>query len=628
MRCIQWGAIVLTGWILLSTAVATDEVRKPAKPGLSLTLIPPSPVTDQIELDVRGAVWNHTATPQSFDLTVYLDDENVASVLYHKKVNVAAGTAEGIQFRWPTASHAGKHRIIIVGRNGLETQRTERPIEILASKIRSTQRLGGAWVDIYHHTEDEGSYFNKELARMTGPQWRQLVRSMHDVQMDVLVITMMFQNLMHYGKHNIEHDGYHGKAYYPSKLFPGRMPIACPDPLEEILSEADRWGMQVLPGIGCYAFFDFGQGSLEWHKKVAREIWERYGHHPSFYGWYVSEEKDGGLGSAKEREELATFFREFTPFVRRMAPDKPVLLATNCYNLRGAEAAYRQLLPHLDILAPFAFHRMPPGDLTGEEAAALLTQLCDQAGCHLWMDLETFVFRQGGALYPRPIGGLISDIRRFPSFEKVLCYQFPGLMSGPGMTCQPGGEPSVKLYLDYQRYLKEGPEAFEIRHAAKGKPVSLEHPCNSAYRGGGDHALTDGHRAGLDYRDPAWQGFWQDDLVATIDLEQPIAINRILLRCLQQTTAGIYLPTEVRFEVSSDGHGFRAVGTVRHQVPLEQAEPLIHRFVLDLPAAKARFVRVFARNIGQIPPGHKAEGQKAWLFADELAVNPVPLRQK
>jgi hypothetical protein len=86
-------------------------------------------------------------------------------------------------------------------------------------------------------------------------------------------------------------EGYQGKAYYPSRLFPGRMPIASPDPLEAILSEADRLGMQVLPGVGCYAFFDFSPGALRWCQQVAEELWQRYGHHPSFYGWYVSAEK-------------------------------------------------------------------------------------------------------------------------------------------------------------------------------------------------------------------------------------------------------------------------------------------------------------------------------------------------
>jgi hypothetical protein len=419
-----------------------------------LTLIPPSPVTDQINVDIRAAVYAAGNQQARFDVAFHLDAERPDKLLLRQTIDVPAGGANGVRLRWPTKGNAGKHKILCVARQGDETFRTESPLEILSTGSRSTKRLGGAWVDIYQFDEPSGRPFNAELAKMTDQQWRELVQAMHAVDQDLLVITMMFHNPTHRGRHAIETQGYHGKAFYPSKLYPGRMPVAAPDPLEAILSEADRLGMHVMPGVGCYAFFDFTPGSLRWHKQVADELWARYGHHRSFYGWYISEEKDGGLGTGEERREIAAFFRELTPYLHRMTPEKPVMLATNSHNLRGAEAAYRQMLPHLDILCPFAFHRQPAGDLSGEEAATLLQSLCDQAGCHLWLDLETFVFRNTWELHPRPIEGLVSDISRFPNFEKILHYEFPGMMSSPKMSRQPGGPASVKLYEDYERYLR------------------------------------------------------------------------------------------------------------------------------------------------------------------------------
>ena len=99
-----------------------------------------------------------------------------------------------------------------------------------------------------------------------------------------------------------------------------------------------------------------------------------------------------------------------------------------------------------------------------------MQSLCDEAECHLWMDLETFVFRNGSELHPRPIAGLVSDLTRFPNFEKTLHYQFPGLMSSPQMSRQPGGAASVKLYEEYERYLREGPPK-PLVHAALNKQV-------------------------------------------------------------------------------------------------------------------------------------------------------------
>jgi hypothetical protein len=449
--------IALAG-VSLATATAQEVSGPSPSPEASLTLIPPSPVSDQIILDIRGAVWNQSGAARKYDAAIYLDEENPEHLMYRESLEAASNSAVGLKFRWPTKGKTGRHRVLLVARSGTQALRVERPIEILVSAMRSTRRLGGAWVDIYHHDEREGGAFNEELGKMTAQQWRELVRAMHETDQNIMVISMMFQNAVTRGRHNIETEGYKGKAYYPSKLYPGRMPIASKDPLETILSEADKLGMQVMPGVGSYAFRDYTPAALRWSKQVADELWERYGQHPSFYGWYVTAEGDGGLGNAQERAEMVEFFREFTPYVRRLAPDKPVMVAPNAWNLRGAEATYRKLLPNLDILCPFGYQRMPQGDLRAEAAAALMQSLCDETGCHLWVDIESFVFRDGkdmNELLPRPIEGLVSDFTRLTNFEKTLHYQFPGLMSSPGMSRQPGGAASVKLYLDYQRYLVE-----------------------------------------------------------------------------------------------------------------------------------------------------------------------------
>ena len=451
--------LLVTAVLTPTTSCGADTLRlESSGPPVSLTLIPPSPISDQIALDIRGAVRNKSASACTYQVRLYLDREEPDSLLHEEQLALASHSVRGFRFNWPTKTHAGQHRLILVARSGWRKRRAVQPIEILPSVNRSTRRLGGAWVDIYHFSEQEGTFFNAELAKMTDRQWRELVRAMRAVGQNIMVITMVFENYTHRGQHKIETEGYHGKAYYPSKLCPSRMPIASKDPLETIFSAADRLGMHVMPGVGNYAFFDYTPGALAWSKQVADELWERYGHHRSFYGWYISAEKDGSLGNEAERAEIVSFFEQFTPYVRRLAPDKPVMLAPNSYHLKGAEAAYRRLLPLLDILCPFGFHRMPPGDLTGEEAAATLQALCDQSGAHLWMDLESFLFLDnvgGGPLVPRPVAGLVSDLTRFGNFEKTLHYQFPGLMSSPAMSRQPGGQASVKLYLDYKDYLEK-----------------------------------------------------------------------------------------------------------------------------------------------------------------------------
>lgn len=441
------GILCLTSAIS-ATALATGDA-------VSLTLIPPGVITEKTALDIRAAVRNESEAPRVFDVAVYMDTQTPETRLYNQRIAVPARSAQGLSVAWEPAGHVGTHKVLLRVSSDGKTCLAEHPIRVEASGVRSTGRLSGAWVDLYHHDESEGRPFNEELAKMTGAQWRELVRAMHAVGQDIIVITMMFQNFMHVGKHDIEQNGYQGRAYYPSNLYAGRMPIASEDPLEAILEEADALDMHVLPGVGVYAFFDFTPASLAWHEAVADELWERYGSHKSFYGWYVSDEVGGNLGENDDRRrELVTFFEAFRAHVRLLAPDKPVMLATNCHFVDQANGFYARLLPHLDILCPFGFARMPADDMTGEAAAAFLQQECDAAGCHLWMDLESFEFRDGVALYPRPISGIIDDLERFRQFETILHYQFPGMMCSPEMSRRPGGDAAVRLYMDYRKMVQ------------------------------------------------------------------------------------------------------------------------------------------------------------------------------
>lgn len=453
------------GAIPLSALFATRSIEGVASPSNSqqtarLELIPPSLVTDQITLDVRGAVENTSHLDRDYSVSIYLDKESPSTEVYQKKLRVPAHASAGVDYRRSTNGWAGRHRLILVAASAGERIRSEREIEVLKSNYRSTDTIGGAWVDLLHWSEAEARYYNAALRKLTCKDWRQQIRGMHGIGMDIVVIQEVFRNQAYYGTNTIAKTGYRGKAFYPSALFPGRVHIACHDPLEAIFSEADRLHMSVFPGVGMYAWFDYTTPSLDWHKKVAAELWHRYGHHPSFYGWYVSEEVDGSLipsqgEKAKERyrQEIINFFAEFQRFCRGLAPEKPVMLAPNTFGLRKSREAWPHVLKHVDIICPFAFGRMPKGDLSSEQAAQIWQTMCHETGTHLWMDMEAFVF-QGKALVPRPIEGIVQSLHRFRNFEKIICYEYSGIFNSPESTLKPGGPTTVKLYRDYQRYLQ------------------------------------------------------------------------------------------------------------------------------------------------------------------------------
>jgi hypothetical protein len=97
---------------------------------------------------------------------------------------------------------------------------------------------------------------------------------------------------------------------------------------------------------------------------------------------------------------------------------------------------------------------MPNNDLTGKEAADLLQQLCEDAGSHLWFDLEAFLFNKDMSLYPRPMEDILKDLNLLDNFEKILCYQFPGVFNDPEMSIRVGELRTIELFNDYLAYLK------------------------------------------------------------------------------------------------------------------------------------------------------------------------------
>lgn len=440
-----------------------SEATSAYKQSARVQLIPPSPVTDEIMLDIRGALENKSGSGREYLLSLYRDEESAKSLLETKTIRVPAYGTVGMRYCCPAKGWAGRHRVIFVASSPGGEVRAECDVEVLPSKYRSTETIGGAWVDIVHWSEAEGHYYNAALRQLAGEDWRQQIRGMHGIGMDIAVVQEVFLNNQYYGRNTIATKGYHGKAFYPSALFPGRAQIACPDPLEVILSEADRVHMSVFLGVGMYAWFDYSPPSLEWHKKVAAELWGRYGHHPSLYGWYVSEEVDGGIGDVvprshakkgqdRYRGEIVDFFAGFQQFCRRLAPEKPVMLACNTFGMAKSRDVWPKILKHVDIICPFGFSRMPKGDLSSREVALLWRSMCAETGAHLWMDMETFVF-QGRALVPRPIQGIVETLQDLRNFEKTICYEYSGIFNSPQSKVQPGGPETVKLYRDYLRYL-------------------------------------------------------------------------------------------------------------------------------------------------------------------------------
>lgn len=338
---------------------------------------------------------------------------------------------------------------------GEEVVHSERyAYQVVDTSLPSTTLLDGCWVSIYHWSESEGLYFNKALRAMKDEDFREHVRSMKPVGINGVVLENVFDNHAAYaGRHTMEKTGYTGKALYPSKLYKDSMGLLAEDPVEAVLSAADEEGMHVLVGVGLYAWRDFSPAALAWHKDVVAELFERYGHHGSFYGWYVSGELFGSLYADcdgipfESYRDIADFFREFKAYANSIAPTKPVALATDNVRFEEFEREWQTILPSVDILLPFAFAR----DL-GHLNVRAMKRICEECGTHMWVDLEVFRNPFPNGLIPKDTDELIREIRIYDDVEQIYGFQFTGLLNPPDFPFDLGGEPAKELYVGYKAY--------------------------------------------------------------------------------------------------------------------------------------------------------------------------------
>lgn len=330
------------------------------------------------------------------------------------------------------------------------------PYQVIPSGQRMTGLVDGCWLSLYHWSEEEGRYFNRDLRKLTEADFAQQVLDMHQVGIRGIVLQNLFDSGA-YVKDTVPQTcaTYQGRAFYPSALYSGRMPITAQDPVEAILTAADQCQMQVLLGIGLFAWFDFSEESLLWHKRVAQEVYRRYAHHPSFYGWYVSEEIMGDLyesyfpEQAHRWQELPVFFREFADYVHQLTPTKPIAFAPNNIHFDKHAEKWEQILPYIDILLPFAFARDP-----ALWNVVQMKRICQKCNTHMWVDMEMFDIEFADGLRPKTMEQLRAEIQQYHDLEQCYGYQYTGILNHPDSPFDLGGRAAKELYQQYLGYYK------------------------------------------------------------------------------------------------------------------------------------------------------------------------------
>lgn len=333
-----------------------------------------------------------------------------------------------------------------VAAGGSLVQVKEYDYQIIDSGKKSTALIDGAWIEILHWSEEEGKHFNQALKQLSDRDWREQIHAMNRLGIKTAIVQNVFHSDKYPGRHNMTAETYDGLALYPSEIYPARYQLGSYDALEAILSAADEAGMHVLVGVGLFAWFEFTPAALAWHKAVTQELHRKYGHHPSLYGWYISAEAFGAL---KADRDTVRFFAEYRNFVNKLTPTKPIALAPNNLLFHLHKKAWRKVLPFIDILLPFGFSRWPIS------TPAQVARICAACDTHFWLDMEVFQADLADGLIPKTCEELIAEIQAYDMVEQICVYEYTGLMNEPSCPYDLGGDPSRRLYAQYQAYYRQ-----------------------------------------------------------------------------------------------------------------------------------------------------------------------------
>ncbi len=152
--------------------------------------------------------------------------------------------------------------------------------------------------------------------------------------------------------------------------------------------------------------------------------------------------------------------------------------------------------------------------------------------------------------------------------------------------------------------------------------IALETEFANQYNAGGNNALIDGILGTEDFRTGTWQGYWDNDVIATLDLGQKKVHNSISINFLQDQRSWIFLPSEIQIMVSKNGKDFKSIHHQKFDASTPSDEPGIYHFKYDFDLKEFRYIKVIAKKLGKLPRwhlGHAADG-RTWIFVDEIQV--------
>jgi hypothetical protein len=207
--------------------------------------------------------------------------------------------------------------------------------------------------------------------------------------------------------------------------------------------------------------------------------------------------------------------------------------------------------------------------------------------------------------------------------HKELNGEITGILDRFIENCELSGITNIgeeKLTItEYHEHIKTILSLSLTENKAEGKSVRSLTSFHPRYSDPGVAGLTDGIFGGRHFNS-GWLGYEGEDMIVEIDLGASEKISRVSMNFLRDFVSWIFLPDDVKVEISQDGRSFHEAGKVSNTITDRRfgVEPVFHK--IEFKPAYARYVRITAISMKRCPEWHRGSGHPSWIFCDELIV--------
>ena len=307
----------------------------------------------------------------------------------------------------------------------------------------------GSWFQFEHHNQLGSKHWNHMLPKFTTEQWKTLVRDMHEIGFEYLVLLSV---------------AYEGKTYYPSNIW-SRHDFVCEDPMEAVLTAADECGIKFFVSNDYWHDWTRVESGMRdedtWtlREKGMEETAKKYAHHKSFYGWYYPNESELRPIFADVK---VNYVNRCSKIARSLTPNALTMIAPYGTQYVTRSDDYVRQLEQLDVSIiayqdEVGVYKIKVGE-AGKYFEDLYFMHAKAGRSRLWADVEIFDFE--GEVYRTP--GIPAQFDRVlrqladvsPFVEHTLIFQYQGFMNKPGTIAYAGRKDTEKLYTDYVQWLK------------------------------------------------------------------------------------------------------------------------------------------------------------------------------